>query len=568
MLTRAPLKRHLIKVAFLKSLMKTALLLVALVCVGARARAQTAAPASVAGRVTEGERGVGGVSVLIMPADPSTRFRTIARGRTDAEGRYRISNVQPGRYQISLFAPLYVVQDAADNWPPGKPLNLSAGEEVADIDFRVERGGVITGRVTDADGNPVIAEQVVLTSADKDKPFNWRGFTDPRALLTDDRGVYRLYGLPPGRYRVSVGASEEGGSFGFGRRKVYRRTFYPDATEEADARVVELAPGGEATDVDITVGRALKTYRASGRFVMADTNEPVPNVPVGYGLVAPDGRRISTYGGGGAVSNARGEFQTDGLAPGHYAVFAFTREDSEFYSDAAVFDIKDSEVQGLVVRLRRGVSVSGVVRLEGVNDRATAARLLSGLRLYAFVERNAQTLAPDYGRAITVGADGNFRIGGLRAGKLRFSLADPRAGALTLTRVEVNGANASGGIDLADGAQLAGVRLVLAYGSGVVRGQVNYANGTPPAGARVIAFARRVLAVNDDAGGRTVEVDSRGRFILEGLAAGEYEVRARVFYAGALYQSNPQRVSLAEGGEMNVTLSIDFTAPYNRGGRP
>jgi hypothetical protein len=552
------------------SLMKVALVVAVLACVATTARAQAVAPANVSGRVLDGEHGIAGITVTLMSADPSMRFRAVTRARTDGEGRYRLTNIAPGRYQLMPSAPVYVLQDTTTPWPPGKSLNLVAGEEVTDMDFRVERGGVITGRITDADGNPVISEMVMIEPVDKNKPSPRQSFIDSRDYATDDRGIYRIYGLPPGHYRVSVGQSAENGAISYGRRRLYRRTFYPDATDEAQARIVEITAGSEATDIDITLGRALKTYKASGRFVYAETGEGAPNVQVGYGVYTSEGRGLSSYGGSALVSNARGEFQIDGLAPGHYAAFSFSREETEFYSDPATFEIKDTDVQGLVVKLRRGASVSGGVQIEGLSDRATAARMLSGLRFYSFMERSGPRVAPEYGRQVTVGADGLFRVGGLRAGKLRFGLADERTGKLTVSRIELNGASmgVGNGIDVADGAQITGVRIVLAYGSGIVRGQVNYTNGTLPAGARVIAFAQRPSSGMGDGGGiRSVEVDARGRFQIEGLAPGDYDIRVRVFSSTGVYGSEAQRISLSENGDINVTSNVDLSAP-SRGGRP
>src|SRR4051794_17615994 len=77
----------------------------------AHAHAQKETPATVAGRVREGERGVAGVTVVVMSADPSQRFRTVGRARTDAEGRYRVAGVPPGRYVITPVAPAYVLQE-------------------------------------------------------------------------------------------------------------------------------------------------------------------------------------------------------------------------------------------------------------------------------------------------------------------------------------------------------------------------------------------------------------------------------------------------------------------------
>ena len=247
------------------------------------ALAQRDLPASVSGRVTDGEHGVPGLTVTLISADPGQRFRSVARVRTDGDGRFLLSNVPPGRYQLMTSAPAYVVQGVADNYPPGRPLTLLAGEEVKDLDFRVERGAVITGRVTDGDGNPVISEPVTVAQVETTgQQFSTRGGLDMRDRMTDDRGVYRIYGLPPGRYRVSVGqAGEEGGgvSVSFSRRRIFQRTYYPGVTEQAQARVVELKAGDEAENVDITLGRPLKTFKASGRFVSAETGEPVPESP-------------------------------------------------------------------------------------------------------------------------------------------------------------------------------------------------------------------------------------------------------------------------------------------------
>jgi protocatechuate 3,4-dioxygenase beta subunit len=538
----------------------------------AQTPAQREVPASVAGRLTDGAHGLPGLAVVLMTTEGGARTRVVASAKTDAEGNYRLTNVPPGRYKISPFSPTYIVQGMnMYDYPPGKPLNLSAGESVENIDFRMERGGVITGRVTEADGNPVIGEAVGVFPADKNNQQAMeRMFTDARDHSTDDRGVYRIYGLLPGIYHVSVGADGDNGAVSFGRRKLYRRTFYPDAAEEAQAKTVEVWAGVETADIDITLGRAVKTYRASGRFVNAETGQPVANISYGYGPVRADGRLAGGFGGG-FTTNERGEFQTEGLTPGRYTIFAspfamYPPDTSEFYNEPATFEVADADVTGVVVKLRTGASVSGVVVLEGVSDRAAAARLLAGVRLYGYVETPGQQTAPYSPRYASVAADGSFRIGGLHPGKLRISMSDA-ASKLTLARVDVNGANGIGGVDVAEGAQLTGLRVVASYGSGVIRGQVNILNGTPPPGARVYVTVRRAGASGPDAGyGRSVEADARGRFVLENVAAGEYELRANLIVFQAQPGTRPprgesQQVSLAEGGDMNVTLNIDLGAP-------
>ncbi|HEX8719739.1 MAG TPA: carboxypeptidase-like regulatory domain-containing protein, partial [Pyrinomonadaceae bacterium] len=449
---------------------------------------------SVSGRVRESERGVPGVAVGVFSADPAQRLRVVARAKTDAEGRYALANLAPGRYQVLPYAPAYVVHGQGDGFPQGRPLRLQPGEEVKDLDFRVERGAVITGRVTDGDGNPVVAEPVtvepILAPGSEPPPrFNF----DMRDQMTADRGVYRVYGLPAGRYRVSVGSGGDEGAIAvsFQRRKIFRRTYHPDVTEAAQARVVELGAGDEAEGVDVKLGRPLKTYRASGVFVDAETGRPVPNVTFGYGSVNPAGQRVNSFSTGQAT-NARGEFQTEGLAPGRYVVFNEPgAEATEFYAEPTPFEVADSDVGGLVVKLKRGASVSGVVQIEGLSDRAAAARMLQQVRIYGFVETRNDSVPMNALRAPAPAPDGSFRVGGLRAGRLRmsFNMGDQTKG-LSLSRIELNGANVASGIELKEGEQLTGVRIVLAYGSGVVTGQAGFEGGALPPGARVIARAR------------------------------------------------------------------------------
>lgn len=534
---------------------------------GARCAAQATAaaapkeaPATVAGRVTNGEKGVQGVELLLIPPDPANRFKATARAATDAEGRFRLTNVPPGRYQLLPVAPAHVVSDIA-GWPPGRPVTLSPGDAVEDINFTLTRGGVITGRITDAEGKPVIAEQVNVVPVEKDKPQFVMMGTPGRA--TDDRGVYRIYGLAAGRYRVSVGQSREGGAIRMGGpRRFYRLTYHPDATEEAQAKIVEVTEGGVAEDVDISVAKASKTFKVEGRFVSAETGRPVPDLQFGYGTVEKDAKRIGAFGFTGHRSNARGEFQAQEMAPGRYAIFAIAGDQEvDWYSDTATFEIDDADVSGIEVKIHRGASVSGVVHIEGVRDRATQARLLKEMSLVRNVEYEGGVTAPNWGRAV-VGPDGSFRVGGLRPGKLRLGLGWPQVKGLTLVRVEREGVEQREGIEIAaEGAQITGVRLVLAYGSAVVRGQVNVTGGTLPPGARMSAMLRRPGATNQQPAAPPVEVDTRGRFVLEGVAAGEYELHLHLY--GPNVPRRPplkQNVSVTEGGETTVTLVLDLNA--------
>jgi uncharacterized GH25 family protein len=164
-------------------------------CVTACAQAQKEQTASVSGKVTLKDKAVAGV-VVVMIEPNSGRARH--RGTTDDEGNYRINNIPPGNYQVFPLTRALVTENAQSK----RLLVTSAGEVIRDVDFAMMRGGVITGRVTNADGQPLIETGVnvrLVNSQLEDREYN------PTSLQTDDRGIYRAFGLRPGKYTVSIG---------------------------------------------------------------------------------------------------------------------------------------------------------------------------------------------------------------------------------------------------------------------------------------------------------------------------------------------------------------------------
>jgi hypothetical protein len=188
------------------------------------------------------------------------------------------------------------------------------------VSIELKRGAAIAGRVTDSQRRAIAEENVVLTKLDEQgKPQQFNSLMNSYLNITDDRGHYRLFGLPAGRYLVSVGnRPEELSSLG-GRRIFYPKTFHPDVTEESKAEVIELSEGGEATGVDITVAESKRAYIVSGRIVDAETGQPIAMTDVGYVKLRADGRS-----GGSAPnasrSDANGGFQLS-LPPGKYSLF-------------------------------------------------------------------------------------------------------------------------------------------------------------------------------------------------------------------------------------------------------
>ena len=192
--------------------------------------AKSKATGSVSGRVTIGDKPAPGIVVVAGGMNQST---VTAQATSDADGHYRIGGLVAGQIAITPAAPLYVLPSSPMTGS-SKVVTLSSGEAVDGIDFKLTRGGVITGRVVDADGRPLIEERINLLPIDENGALSRQQFSryNYQMYQTDDRGVYRLYGVPAGRYKVSAG-EEPGTISGLRASGYYQKAYYPDATDPA-----------------------------------------------------------------------------------------------------------------------------------------------------------------------------------------------------------------------------------------------------------------------------------------------------------------------------------------------
>ncbi|HEX7296169.1 MAG TPA: carboxypeptidase-like regulatory domain-containing protein, partial [Pyrinomonadaceae bacterium] len=337
--------------------------------------------ATVSGTVTIKGKPAPGITVGIRQAQVPNPNEIVARGLTDQDGRYRLTDVAAGTYEVTVAAPSYIIAEVTNSLR-SKMILVSEGENVEGIDFALVRGGVITGRVTDAEARPVVQQQVFIYRADSwdTKAPNQSPQIFPMGGgMTDDRGIYRAFGLIPGRYKVAVGRGDD--SFNPAQapgRATYKRVFHPDTSDPARATVIDVTPGSEATGVDITLEKPVETYSISGRVVDGEKGQPAPGVRLGLERI---GERFQTYSHFG-TANASGEFIIDGVAPGKYTFSLIAERGNERALEAAPIDVTDGNVTGVVLRLTAGATISGVIVLENENPQAIAKLRQLELRGY------------------------------------------------------------------------------------------------------------------------------------------------------------------------------------------
>jgi hypothetical protein len=112
----------------------------------------------------------------------------------DAQGRVFFRGLTPGSYALTANQAGYVALRPA-------LIELGDNERITDVVIRLTKLGSVAGSLRDNAGDPVVGTEVLAFA---------RNFTSGRLVLqptvrgvkSDDRGMYRIPGLPPGEYFV------------------------------------------------------------------------------------------------------------------------------------------------------------------------------------------------------------------------------------------------------------------------------------------------------------------------------------------------------------------------------
>jgi hypothetical protein len=508
------------------------------------------ATSTISGKVTVGGKGLQGVVVGLVISDQNrsnprpTRFRAV----TDEDGKYRIIKVPPGTYEVTPASPAYAVADGS------RTLMIGKNETVENVNIALERGGVITGKVTDADGQPVIEETVYVFAVATSQRLPYF-----RNIRTDDRGIYRAYGIPAGRYTVSAGRDQTSSVGRPPSEGTYQRTYHPSTVDPNAATVIDVNEGSEATDVDITFGRPARTYTARGRIIDSETNQPMPKTSVGIQVSMPDGGLSAS--GNVAQSTQDGEFKIENLPPGKYAVYSEPPADSDWQSEFTQFEITDRDVEGLVIKTSRGASVSGVVILEGTDDAKVRASLLAsrivGQIIGGYIGRPSSSS--------TINANGSFRINGLAAGRLMLYL-QPRE-SFRIIRLERDGM-ITRDVEIKEHEQITGLRLIVGHANGSISGLIKPPTDFElPATARLQVFVSRTEDLSTGSNISPVDADARGHFRVDGLMAGTYEIVVGAFITAPptrtpIIPPTRQTVVVTSGAVTDVEITLQKSVPH------
>ncbi|MGH9769749.1 MAG: MSCRAMM family protein [Blastocatellia bacterium] len=519
--------------------------------------------ASISGRITAEGNPLSGVVVTIERFSGGQEPKLL-RDKSDAEGRFRLEGIPPGECYLRPHAYAFVLAESERNIPNSKRLVLGPGESVDGITIELIRGCVVTGRVVDERGQPVVGARVGLRRP-RGEGEQYPDYVNPSLQSsdfgrTDDRGVYRIFGMPAGSFVVAAtlftAPQEDTAQY---------TVYYPNTTVESKARMIELIAGAEKQGVDIQLIPPVKTYKATGRLMDAASGKPIPGLYIECQRLDNDSEKTALEETSPEVrtTDENGEFIIVGLQPGAHRLTVGHHSPVEWYGEPVDFEIVTRDVGGIELRARRGASVSGVVIVEGAADRQILSRVRPTVQSMMIGENPD---GPGSGSSALVGPDGKFQFSGMRAGEFVLSalVYPPNKRILVMSRVEIDGQPVRGPIRLEEDQQLSGVRIVMTYGSGVVRGQVKFRNGEAPKGFCFEVYTSRE---QDNVQGFTVfpyraQVSAGGQYSLEDLPPGDYELMLLAKPCGA--EKFPEilpvkhKVRIVNGTESNADFIVDL----------
>lgn len=502
-----------------------------------------------------GGRGVlGGVSggvttiapgvVVSGPVQSSTSSisMSVARPRqavTDSQGSFEFTGLPAGSYRImasgNQYAPQYLGMSYGAKKPSGpgsfdsgQPIQIADGQTFNKAVIALSRGGVITGRVTDENGEPLTRVQVYSVFF---PPGSSRGMRMGGGSQTDDLGQFRIYGLQPGEHAVVAEASRytfvppnappetEEEKIGF------VTTYYPGTADEGAAQRVRTRVATETQGIEIRLVQD-RLYHVSGTVVDLQ-GQPLARVN-GQVMRRTTGTTGMMMGSSsfGFNTDEKGQFQMRNVPSGNYRlIIRQTRpytpgpgpQTDPGEMAAMPLTIAGADLDNLMVVTTPGVTISGQVVFEQGPPTTTA----DTVRIMATIGNPDEMSGVPSPQPAVMRPDLTFTMKGLLGDHmLRASGPNQYLKSVTV-----------GGEDITDTPRefKAGDRVTITLTSraSAVEGNVADAAGAASPDAGILLFSDDKASWRfNSARLRRSTVDANGHFRIPGLMPGRYFIAA------------------------------------------
>jgi large repetitive protein len=378
------------------------------------------------------------------------------------DGSFELADVPPGKWSVRAASPGYRPSEVSG-------IELGEGETKDGVVVALKKGGVISGRVLDPRRGTGVPNASVSWSEGSDASGMGPGMAvlarldggSATAATTDADGRFRFDGLPAGKITVSAE--------------------HPDFLEVS--KQVEL--DDEATaDLTLALGGSI-----SGTVVAKDGRSGIPGADV---LLRDQGSSFS-MGDDSARADSSGNFSFEHLKAGRYSVSARSNAGATSWKDVVLGESQRQD--GVLLEMAAGATVQGTVS-------GLPAGRVGGVRVFASTK--------DYQDSAVAGDDGRFTFRDVPSGVLRLQASTAFPSMRSTTK----------NLDVPEGATEVSVEIVF-EGTSRLSGRVT--RGDKPI---LNAFVSATPDPPTATGGRASDqTDEDGRYSIEGLSDGNYQVR-------------------------------------------
>jgi hypothetical protein len=473
---------------------------------------------------------------------------------SDSSGNFVFERVEPAKYSISAEHAAYLRFTA-----PSKQITVTPGDTVQAGRIELKAQGVLSGRVTDEDGDPFPnGVQVQVSRWQWDPQTGQRTLTQIKQTGADDQGNFRLAGLAPGLYYLSAFGSRTTAAFDdrttIGGSEAYVTTFYPGSSGPAGATPVELTAGGEIRGLSLRL-RKSRVSRIRGTARDVSTGEAVNQVALQ--LIPLGGYAIRPLTNDAVAVVQNGAFEFPRVQPGAYTILSADTAGAGRPMGRYDLTVAEGDLD-VLLQLGPGATLEGKFRMEASEPLPEGLqfglRSADGTRLAPFSKPDSKDATP--------------RVSGILAGRYwidvrgNLNRPSPNAYVKSIHLGDLDVTNRM--IDIASGA-LPALDVLISANGGSVTGVVRNQKGDAAQASQVVlAPAARELGdvlrlVKLSAAG------SDGAFRFAGVAPGDYllfalddfdqgPMRDPAFRAAIA--SKGVKVTVTEGAKLTVDVPL------------
>jgi hypothetical protein len=479
-------------------------------------------------------------------------------GVSDPTGTFRFDAIKPGAYKFQIRARGYAEsQTVGIEARPTANYRCVPGKDTATTLVQLDPEGVIMGRVTDIEGEPIPGAVVYAITEQWQRGF--RIYKQVSWANANDHGDYRLKSVA-GRYYLSAHSQYSGAPSLFAEDpgKPEMRTgfaVYPNATSIGAGAPINLQPGQQLIGISFKLP-AVSTYHIRGAVV---PYVPGPQASI-LNIMPRDGNRspnMPAAGGHGVEKD--GTFDLAGVRPGSYWLEMIPVRGSPV-SQVSV-DVTDRDVNGIRIAGIPPFEIKAkiVFSEEGGGQPLTAAHFhLDRLNWLMFPFSSIESPS----------AEGVLVFSSRPAGEYVISL--PADADLYIQSISYNQQEAKGGrLNLSSG-PVADIQILLATGTGQVEGTVPHPESLPPGTVAALVSAQ---GVTGNTGERSADIDAAGHFQFRFVPPGRYFVFVTPTFDGNLWenmdfihelQDRGTPVEVTKKGTVSVEASLLTTADLDQ----